>query len=113
MTRHTRMTTLRALLLLAVLALSLAGTRIAGADPLPAAAPSPAGLKAGTGAELTGALCSLCHSVDYIESNVPAMDSAGWKKTVQKMRERFGAPVTDDQAKIIVEYLGANYSGKS
>jgi cytochrome c5 len=108
-----RMTTVFAWLLLSALVLELTGSRVAAAGTAPAAAPAPAELRAGPGAELTGALCSLCHSLDYIESNVPAMDGGGWKKTVQKMRERFGAPVTDEQAKIIVEYLGANYSGKS
>ena len=113
MKRHTRVATVVVRLFLSALTLDLAGSAVAAADPAPAAAPPPTELKTGTGAELTAALCSLCHSLDYIESNVPAMDGAAWKKTMQKMRERFGAPVTDDQAKIIIEYLGANYSGKS
>jgi hypothetical protein len=29
------------------------------------------------------------------------------------MRERFGAPITDEEAKQILDYLDANYSGKS
>jgi len=55
----------------------------------------------------------VCHSVEYIPSNAPAMNRAGWQKTIQKMRERFGAPVTDDEARQILDYLDANYSGKS
>jgi len=55
----------------------------------------------------------VCHSLDYIPSNAPAMDKAGWKKTVQKMRERYGAPLTDAQADTILEYLSAAYAGKT
>jgi len=29
------------------------------------------------------------------------------------MRERFGAPITDEEAKQILEYLSTNYSGKA
>jgi hypothetical protein len=29
------------------------------------------------------------------------------------MRERFGAPITDQEAQQILDYLAANYSGKS
>jgi len=50
--------------------------------------------------------------VEYIPANAPAMDRASWQKSVQKMRERFGAPITDDEAKQIVDYLAANYSEK-
>ena len=41
------------------------------------------------------------------------MNRAGWQKTIQKMRERFGAPITDAEAQQILDYLDANYSGKS
>ena len=41
------------------------------------------------------------------------MNRAAWQKSIQKMRERFGAPITDEEAKQILEYLSANYSGKA
>jgi hypothetical protein len=41
------------------------------------------------------------------------MNRAGWQKTIQKMRERFGAPISDEEARQILDYLDANYSGKS
>ena len=69
-------------------------------------------LKDGPGHDLTVGRCIICHSVEYIPANAPAMDRAAWQKTVQKMREKFGAPITDDEAKQIVDYLAANYSGK-
>ena len=70
-------------------------------------------LKDAPGRDLTVDRCIVCHSVEYIPSNAPAMNRAAWQKTIQKMRERFGAPITDEEAKEILEYLDANYSGKS
>jgi mono/diheme cytochrome c family protein len=70
-------------------------------------------LKDGPGKELTSGRCAICHTLEYIPSNAPAMDRAGWQKTVQKMRERFGAPISDEDAKSILDYLSANYAGKS
>ncbi len=70
-------------------------------------------LKDAPGRELASSECAICHSLEYIPSNAPAMDRAGWQKTVQKMRERFGAPITDEQAQVILDYLSAAYSGKS
>ena len=86
----------------------------AAAGTAPAPSPEDAiQLKAGEGRDLTTGRCVLCHSLDYIPANAPAMDRAAWQKTVQKMRERFGAPITDEEAKTIVDYLGANYSEKT
>lgn len=70
-------------------------------------------LKDGAGRDLTVGRCIVCHSVEYIPSNAPAMNRAAWQKTIQKMKERLGAPISDDEAKQILDYLDANYSGKS
>ena len=70
-------------------------------------------LKEGAGRDLTVGYCMICHSIEYIPSNAPAMNRAAWQKTIQKMKERFGAPITEEQAKQILDYLDANYSGKS
>lgn len=59
--------------------------------------------------ELVVARCSICHSVDYVPMNAPVFDRAGWQKSVRKMIDTFGAPISEDDAKRIVEYLGANY----
>jgi hypothetical protein len=69
-------------------------------------------LKEAPGRDLTAARCITCHSVEYIPSNAVAENRAGWQKTIQKMRERFGAPISDEEAKQILDYLDANYSGK-
>ncbi len=83
--------------------------------PLAAVADTEAALhlKDAPGREVTAAHCALCHSLEYIPANAPAMDRAGWQKTVQKMRERFGAPITDEEAKVILDYLGTSYAGKT
>ena len=65
------------------------------------------------GRELTSGRCIICHSLEYIPSNAPAMNRAAWQKTIQKMKDRFGAPLTEDEAKQILDYLDASYSGKS
>jgi sulfite dehydrogenase (cytochrome) subunit B len=85
---------------------------------LTAAAPGAAAeevtqLKDGPGGALTLGRCIICHSVEYIPSNAPAMNRAAWQKTIQKMKDRFGAPITDEEAKQILDYLDANYSGKT
>jgi hypothetical protein len=69
-------------------------------------------LKDGPGRDLTVGRCNICHSVEYIPANAVAQNRTGWQKTIQKMRERFGAPITDDEAREILDYLDANYSGK-
>jgi hypothetical protein len=50
--------------------------------------------------------CVLCHSARYITMQ-PAFSREVWVAEVDKMRKVFGAPVTDDQAKVIVDYLVA------
>lgn len=67
-------------------------------------------LRDAPGRDLTLARCAICHSVDYIETNAPVMDRAGWEKTIRKMIDRYGAPITDADAREILDYLGAQYS---
>jgi sulfite dehydrogenase (cytochrome) subunit B len=70
-------------------------------------------LKDAQGRDLTVGRCIVCHSVEYIPANAPAMNRVAWQKTIQKMREKFGAPITDEEAKSILDYLDQNYSGKA
>lgn len=67
-------------------------------------------LKDAPGRDLTAARCVICHSVDYIQMNAAVMDRAGWERSIQKMTERFGAPVDAAEARKIVEYLSTHYS---
>ena len=50
--------------------------------------------------------------MDYIPLNSPFLDSGGWNAEVTKMIKAFGAPISAADAKVIADYLSANY-GKS
>jgi len=69
-------------------------------------------LRDGNGRDLTAARCAMCHSVDYIQGNAPVLDRGGWKKEIQKMRDRFAAPISDEEAQQILDYLAGSYAGK-
>jgi sulfite dehydrogenase (cytochrome) subunit B len=55
--------------------------------------------------------CAACHSLDYIQMNSPFMSAAAWDAEVNKMIKAMGAPISDDDAKAIKEYLTKNYGG--
>lgn len=67
-------------------------------------------LREGAGRDLVSTRCVICHSLDYVQANGPVMTRARWEATVRKMIDKFGAPITDDEAKAIVGYLGAHYA---
>jgi sulfite dehydrogenase (cytochrome) subunit B len=66
-------------------------------------------LKAGAGREVVENYCNACHSLDYPRINAPFLDRRGWETEVNKMIAAYGAPITPADAKIIVDYLTANY----
>lgn len=66
-------------------------------------------LKPGLGRDKVEANCNACHSLDYIQMNSTFPNAALWEAEVKKMVGAFGAPITDDDAKAILEYLKANY----
>ncbi len=53
--------------------------------------------------------CAACHSLDYIQMNSPFLNGAGWEAEVTKMVKAFGAPISEPDAKAIVDYLKTNY----
>lgn len=63
----------------------------------------------GPGRELFIAHCSSCHSMDYIRMHAPFGTRALWEASVAKMRNAFKAPVGDEDARAIVEYLSVAY----
>ena len=67
-------------------------------------------LKDAPGRDVTVGRCVTCHSVDYIPMNAAVMDRAGWLKTIRKMVDRLGAPVTEEEATQILEYLSTHYT---
>lgn len=66
-------------------------------------------LKDGEGRQLVEANCVMCHSLDYIQMNSPFLDRKGWEASVNKMVKVMGAPVSESDAKAIVDYLAARY----
>jgi mono/diheme cytochrome c family protein len=69
----------------------------------------PIDLKNGAGRDVVEDNCATCHSLDYIEMNSPFPDAKLWTAEVDKMIKTYGAPIAPDDAKIIIEYLVANY----
>ena len=81
---------------------------------LPAAAQEkPVELKKAPGLEKVESHCSGCHSLDYIVMNSPFPNAAVWEAEVTKMIRAFGAPIGDADAKIIIDYLKANYGSQN
>ena len=66
-------------------------------------------LKDGPGRDKVEANCASCHSLDYIQGNSPFMNRGVWDAEVTKMIKAYGAPITDADAKEIVDYLAKNY----
>jgi hypothetical protein len=69
----------------------------------------PVQLKKAAGVDKVEANCAACHSLDYIKMNSPFLNAAGWDAEVTKMIAAFGAPISPADAKIIGDYLKANY----
>ena len=65
-------------------------------------------LKPGPGVEKARAYCAICHSTDYIVRQ-PKMDAAHWQAEVKKMITVYGAPISEEDAKTIAEYLTSAY----
>jgi len=83
---------------------------VALAVALPAAADEPEiNLKPGPGLDQVMGNCGACHSLVYIQMNSPFLNAAGWTAEVNKMIKAFGAPIGDDDAKAIADYLAKNY----
>jgi mono/diheme cytochrome c family protein len=77
---------------------------------VPAAADEPEiNLKPGPGLDQVVGNCGACHSLVYIQMNSPFLNAAQWNAEVTKMIKAFGAPISDDDAKAIADYLVKNY----
>ena len=66
-------------------------------------------LKDGPGRAKVEANCASCHSLDYILGNSPFMNRQVWGAEVTKMIKVYGAPISDEDAKEIADYLAQNY----
>jgi mono/diheme cytochrome c family protein len=67
----------------------------------------PAGAQGDGGKALLEQKCSICHSADRPKAK--KKDRAGWEKTVMRMKNVNGCPITDEEAKTIIDYLAKNY----
>ena len=67
--------------------------------------------RAGPGVEIASANCILCHSTDYL-STQPPLERAAWLAIVNKMREKYGAPLPTNQVDRVVNYLTGAYGKK-
>ncbi|HZP92515.1 MAG TPA: cytochrome c [Burkholderiales bacterium] len=66
-------------------------------------------LKDGPGREIVEGNCVMCHSLDYIQMNSPFLDRKGWEAEVNKMIKTMGAPIGEEDARRIVDYLASRY----
>ena len=66
-------------------------------------------LKQAPGVDKVENNCAACHSLAYIPMNSVYLNAAGWEAEVTKMRNAFGAPINDADAKVISDYLMKNY----
>ncbi len=90
------------------LASALAITRLHAGEMTITLPPETVALKPGAGAELAQANCMMCHSVDYISSQ-PRMPRKFWEAEVKKMKEKFAAPLADENLAALADYLTATY----
>jgi cytochrome c553 len=65
-------------------------------------------LKPGPGVDTAG-VCQACHSADYISTQPPREGKAFWQGEVQKMIKAYKAPIGEDDAAVIANYLAATY----
>lgn len=66
-------------------------------------------LKPGPGLDKVEGNCGACHTLAYIAMNSVFLNAAGWDAEVSKMINAFGAPIDQDDAKAIADYLKKNY----
>jgi len=62
----------------------------------------------GPGIDIAQTQCQFCHSTDYVVMQ-PRGDAKQWQAVVTKMVTVFGAPLSEADAKAIVEYLATAY----
>ena len=89
-----------------------AATTLAHAAPLTITLPpETAALKVSTlpGYAVAMQKCAICHSADYIQYQPPAMSQAQWTAEASKMQHAYGAPISDDEVKLVGAYLGVTY----
>jgi cytochrome c551/c552 len=57
--------------------------------------------------------CGICHSADYINFQPPGMNQTQWTAEMKKMQHTYGAPLDDDEIKLLGIYLAVTYGDAS
>jgi hypothetical protein len=65
-------------------------------------------LKPGPGLDKVKTLCNICHTLKYITMQ-PPLPRATWSAEVNKMIKVMGAPINEEDAKTIINYLSTEY----
>ena len=89
-----------------LVAFALAGVAVTRADPATSITlpPPDNALKDGPNLALAQSRCLVCHAADYIYTQ-PPLTKAQWTAEVTKMQKAFGAPITDADIPLLVDYL--------
>ncbi|MCJ2016647.1 MULTISPECIES: cytochrome c [unclassified Methylobacterium] len=58
----------------------------------------------GSGSDVIASNCTACHSADHT-LNQPALSREEWHTVVDKMINAYKAPITSEDARVIVDYL--------
>ncbi len=53
--------------------------------------------------------CGICHSADYVDYQPPGMTKAQWTAEMAKMQHAYGAPISDEDVKLLGIYLASTY----
>lgn len=53
--------------------------------------------------------CGICHSADYISYQPPGLSLAQWTAEMSKMQHSYGAPLDEDEIKLLGAYLAVTY----
>ncbi|WP_395743515.1 cytochrome c [Prosthecobacter sp.] len=106
---------------LSLLLIAASAARISAADKTAAAGGEPdfssfvwpvesGTYKPGAGVELAQGLCITCHSTEYV-STQPPLPRKFWEATVKKMKDKYAAPLPEDNTALI-DYLTNAYGVK-
>jgi sulfite dehydrogenase len=67
-----------------------------------------AAFKQDVGAQIANAQCLICHSVEYVTIQ-PPLPKSFWKGSIQKMQQKYGATIPEEQVEPLADYLTRNY----
>lgn len=65
------------------------------------------------GYQIASQKCGICHSADYVDYQPPKMTKAQWTGEMTKMQKAYGAPISEDEIKLLGVYLAATYGDAS